>query len=69
MSGKLRVMVVDDEPIVGKRLGPALTKLGCSIECFVDPSAALARLARRRLELGLTANPAQLVPTYLRPAL
>ena len=29
----------------------------------------LARLARRRLEAGLTANPAQLVPTYLRPAL
>ena len=29
----------------------------------------LARLALHRLELGLTANPAQLVPTYLRPAL
>jgi tRNA threonylcarbamoyladenosine biosynthesis protein TsaB len=32
-------------------------------------AATLARLARRRLELGHTANPAQLVPTYLRPAL
>jgi tRNA threonylcarbamoyladenosine biosynthesis protein TsaB len=32
-------------------------------------AATLARLARRRLETGLTANPAQLVPTYLRPAL
>jgi tRNA threonylcarbamoyladenosine biosynthesis protein TsaB len=29
----------------------------------------LARLARQRLEQGQTANPAQLVPTYLRPAL
>jgi tRNA threonylcarbamoyladenosine biosynthesis protein TsaB len=29
----------------------------------------LARLARQRLKQGLTANPAQLVPTYLRPAL
>jgi tRNA threonylcarbamoyladenosine biosynthesis protein TsaB len=29
----------------------------------------LARLACHRLKLGLTANPAQLVPTYLRPAL
>jgi tRNA threonylcarbamoyladenosine biosynthesis protein TsaB len=29
----------------------------------------LARLALHRLEAGLTANPAQLVPTYLRPAL
>jgi tRNA threonylcarbamoyladenosine biosynthesis protein TsaB len=32
-------------------------------------ASTLARLARRRLELGLTANPAQLVPIYLRPAL
>ena len=32
-------------------------------------ASILARLARHRLELGLTANPAQLVPTYLRPAL
>ena len=32
-------------------------------------AATLAHLARHRLELGLTANPAQLVPTYLRPAL
>jgi tRNA A37 threonylcarbamoyladenosine modification protein TsaB len=29
----------------------------------------LARLARQRLKQGLTANPAQLVPIYLRPAL
>jgi tRNA threonylcarbamoyladenosine biosynthesis protein TsaB len=29
----------------------------------------LARLARQRLKQGLNANPAQLVPTYLRPAL
>jgi tRNA threonylcarbamoyladenosine biosynthesis protein TsaB len=32
-------------------------------------ASTLARLARHRLELGLTANPAQLTPTYLRPAL
>ncbi len=32
-------------------------------------AATLARLAQRRLAAGLTANPAQLVPTYLRPAL
>ena len=32
-------------------------------------ASTLARLARHRLKLGLTANPAQLVPTYLRPAL
>ena len=32
-------------------------------------ASTLARLARHRLELGLTAPPAQLIPTYLRPAL
>ena len=32
-------------------------------------ASILARLARHRLKLGLTAPPAQLVPTYLRPAL
>lgn len=32
-------------------------------------AATVARLARRRLEQGLTAPPHQLVPTYLRPAL
>jgi len=32
-------------------------------------ASTLARLARRRLELGLTVSPAQLIPTYLRPAL
>jgi tRNA threonylcarbamoyladenosine biosynthesis protein TsaB len=32
-------------------------------------ASTLARLARHRLKLGLTASPAQLVPTYLRPAL
>lgn len=54
MSGKLRVMVVDDEPIVGKRLGPALTKMGCSIESFVDPAAALARLAQCEFDVVVT---------------
>jgi tRNA threonylcarbamoyladenosine biosynthesis protein TsaB len=32
-------------------------------------ASTLARLARHRLEAGLSANPAQLIPTYLRPAL
>jgi tRNA threonylcarbamoyladenosine biosynthesis protein TsaB len=32
-------------------------------------AATVARLALHRLESGQTANPAQLVPTYLRPAL
>jgi tRNA threonylcarbamoyladenosine biosynthesis protein TsaB len=38
-------------------------------EMRLPRASTLARLASHRLELGLTANPAQLVPTYLRPAL
>jgi tRNA threonylcarbamoyladenosine biosynthesis protein TsaB len=38
-------------------------------EMRLPRASTLARLARRHLELGLTVNPAQLVPTYLRPAL
>jgi tRNA threonylcarbamoyladenosine biosynthesis protein TsaB len=38
-------------------------------ELRLPRASTLARLARRRLELGQTSNPAQLVPTYLRPAL
>jgi tRNA threonylcarbamoyladenosine biosynthesis protein TsaB len=38
-------------------------------EMRLPRASTLAHLARHRLEAGLTANPAQLVPTYLRPAL
>jgi hypothetical protein len=38
-------------------------------EMRLPRAPTLARLARHRLNLGLTAPPAQLVPTYLRPAL
>ena len=38
-------------------------------EMRLPRASTLAHLARHHLKLGLTANPAQLVPTYLRPAL
>jgi tRNA threonylcarbamoyladenosine biosynthesis protein TsaB len=38
-------------------------------ELRLPRAPTLARLAHYRLEMGQTANPAQLVPTYLRPAL
>jgi CheY-like chemotaxis protein len=36
MSDKFRIMVIDDEEIVGKRLKPALEKRGDIIESFVN---------------------------------
>jgi DNA-binding NtrC family response regulator len=37
MSEKLEVLLLDDEPIVGKRLKPALAKIGCNVEVFEEP--------------------------------
>jgi DNA-binding NtrC family response regulator len=54
MSGPLEILVLDDEPIVGKRLGPALTKLGCQVEVFDEPRAALARLGEKRFDVVVT---------------
>ena len=54
MTAILRVMVVDDEPIVGKRLGPALEKMGCAMESFVDPAAALVRLGETQFDVVVT---------------
>jgi DNA-binding NtrC family response regulator len=43
MSGPLRALIVDDEPIVGRRLKPVLEKLGFEVETFEDSALALAR--------------------------
>jgi DNA-binding NtrC family response regulator len=54
MSARLRVLVLDDEPIVSKRLGPALEKMGCLTEAFVDPLQALARLQEQEFDVVIT---------------
>jgi len=53
-GGKLRIMIVDDEPIVGKRLEPALAKHGFEIEVFEDPKKAVARLKERKFDIVVT---------------
>lgn len=50
----LRVMIVDDEPIVGKRLHQALTKHGIEVEVFEDPARAIARLAETYFDIVVT---------------
>ena len=47
MNENLEVLLLDDEPIVGKRLKPALEKIGCSVEVFEDPHAALKRIDQK----------------------
>jgi CheY-like chemotaxis protein len=50
----LSVMVLDDEPIVGKRLKPVLEKSGFEVECFEEPKAALARIGEKEFDIIIT---------------
>ncbi|MFO8058451.1 MAG: response regulator [bacterium] len=51
---KLNVMILDDEPIVGKRLQPALTKAGFEVEFFLNPREALGRLGEKEFDIVVT---------------
>ena len=50
----VRVLILDDEPIVGKRLGPAIAKMGCETESFTEPKAALSRFEECPFEIVVT---------------
>ena len=49
MKSQLDVLLLDDEKIVGKRLQPALTKIGCNVEVFENPKKALERINEKRI--------------------
>jgi DNA-binding NtrC family response regulator len=54
MSEKLQVLLLDDEPIVGKRLKPALAKIGCEVEVFMEPTGALQRIEQKEFDIVVT---------------
>ena len=54
MKKKLQVMTLDDEPIVGKRLKPALAKYGIDVEVFEDPVKAVKRLDEKEFDIVVT---------------
>jgi len=54
MQERLQVLVLDDEPIVGKRLQPALAKVGCDVEVFDAPGPALQRVGAKRFDIVVT---------------
>lgn len=55
MSGtNTRLMVVDDEPIVGKRLRQVFGKIGFEIETYTDSAAALAAMAEKSFDIVVT---------------
>ncbi len=51
---KLDVLLVDDEAIVGQRLKPALAKIGCEVEAFEDPKAAMKRIDEKEFDIVVT---------------
>ncbi len=50
----LSILVLDDEPIVGKRLRAALEKNGYAVEVFEDSRAALRRLDEKEFDIIVT---------------
>ena len=54
MRNKVDVLLVDDEKIVGNRLKPALTKVGCEVEVFGDPKMALNRISEKEFDIVVT---------------
>ncbi|WP_310600471.1 response regulator [Desulfobulbus sp.] len=53
-AAPLRILILDDEPIVCKRLKPAFQKLGHTVETFTDSGQALARLGEAVFDLVIT---------------
>ncbi len=51
---KARVAIIDDEPLVGKRLKQALEKEGYVVECFLEGGSYLARLAEQAFDIVFT---------------
>jgi DNA-binding NtrC family response regulator len=54
MKDRLDILLVDDEKIVGNRLKPALAKVGCDVEVFVDPEEALKRIQEKEFDIVVT---------------
>ena len=54
MSEKAKILILDDEPIVGDRLKPALEKCGYDVETLTDSQAAIDQLAQTRYDVLIT---------------
>lgn len=54
MSNPLEILLLDDEAIVGKRLKPALEKIGCHVEVFQEPERAVRRIHEKEFDIIVT---------------
>lgn len=48
------ILILDDEPIVSKRLKPSLEKKGYEVETFTNSADALARVRERQFNIVVT---------------
>jgi DNA-binding NtrC family response regulator len=53
-ANKLRVLVLDDEPIVCKRLQPALEKLGFEVDTFTQSVEAMHQIQQTDYDIIIT---------------
>jgi len=53
-SKKLQILILDDEPIVCKRLKPAFLKAGYDVETFTDSAHANERICEKDFDIVIT---------------
>ena len=54
MQDNKKILILDDEPIVGERLKPALEKEGHRVEIFTNPYQALERINQKMFDIVVT---------------
>ncbi len=54
MKDTLKILLIDDEKMVGDRLKPALVKVGYSVEALMDPRKALQRIDENEFDIIVT---------------
>jgi DNA-binding NtrC family response regulator len=54
MGKPIEILILDDEPMVGQRLNPALTKEGYRVEVYTAPKEAVARLEEKTFDIVVT---------------
>ncbi len=54
MTEPLKVLVLDDEPIVGSRIKPSLERAGYEVEVMTDSQQAMARIRDVRFDIVVT---------------
>ena len=53
-ASRFRILILDDEPIVCKRLKPAFQKMGYYVETYTESASALARLKETSFDVVIT---------------